>query len=189
MSLANFIFKLKKILFLIFLIFFTFSCSSNKFGYNKLIGSGNLDINEYQLLKFVEYLKGNFYSDELRQNTYNNVPIFFAVSKDGSSSIIVSCYSKDPCNLGIKTYQFLQKYSKKFKKDLFIFALENRVVWDNSSTMIQRHDYEKNERKYLLDKLLKNSNINYKKKSVINYQSYSLLVLPDESCNGGSDDC
>ena len=114
----------------ILILFFLFlSCSPNKLGFNNLIGNENLQINSFQLKKIKEYLSGSFYSNELNQKTYHNIPIFFAISKDGKSSLNVSCYGKDPCNLGVGYYQYLKKYSKKFNNELFIFAIENKVVW------------------------------------------------------------
>ena len=185
-KLKNFFFNTSKVYLIIFFSsLILFSCTS----FNSLIGKKDLILNDYQIIKFHEYLNGKFYSDELKQTTSHNDPMIFAISKNGKSSLHISCYyTGEICNLGIKGYQNLKKYSKKLGNELFIFAIGRRIVWSGTNLVIPRTIYKSynfNKLKELIvnKKIAKvDNNIN-----ISDLNSYNLLMLPQDNCN--SDDC
>ena len=129
---------MKKYLKIILLIFFTIGLSncSETIGLKKLYGQNVLQLNSSQLKRFEDYLKGEYYSFELQRNV-SHKPIMFAISNDGSTSLIFSCASiYADCNEGVEIYQFLKRYSKKSGKDLKIFALKNKIVWGANTVFI-----------------------------------------------------
>ena len=129
---------MKKFLKIIFLVFLTIGLSncSKTIGLKKLYGQNVLQLNSFQLKRFEDYLKGEYYSFDL-QRKVSHRPIMFAISTDGSTSLIFSCASTHTdCNEGVEIYQFLKRYSKKSGKDLMIFALKNKIVWAGNSLKI-----------------------------------------------------
>lgn len=177
--------NLKINLFVFFSSLVLFSCTS----FNNLIGKNDLILNDFQIKKFIEYLNGKFYSDELKQITSNNDPMIFAISKNGKSSLHISCYyAGETCNLGIKGYQNLKKYSKKLGNELFIFAIGKRIVWSEANLFVPRNIYKSNDfnklKRLIINKKIAriNNNVN-----ISDLNSYNLLMLPQDSCN--SDDC
>jgi len=185
LNLKNIFKKTKVYFFLIFASFTLSSCVS----FNDLIGKNTLELNDFQIEKFREYLNGRFYSNELKKISPYNKPMLFAVSKNGKSSLIIACYYQgNPCDLGVFGYQSLRKYSKKLGNELFIFALENRIVWNGSNIFIKRYFYESDDilelKNEIIQKGIAKINNNVPKSELNNF---SLLRLPEDSCN--SDDC
>ena len=129
---------MKKFLKIILLIFFTIGLSncSETIGLKKLYGQNVLQLNSSQLKRFEDYLKGEYYSFELQRNV-SHKPIMFAISSDGSTSLIFSCASNQAdCNVGVHIYQLVKRYSKKSGKDLKIFALKNKIVWGQNRILV-----------------------------------------------------
>ena len=129
---------MKKYLKIILLVFFTIGLSqcSETIGLKKLYGQNVLQLNSSQLKRFEDYLKGEYYSFELQRNV-SHKPIMFAISSDGSTSLIFSCASNQAdCNVGVHIYQLVKRYSKKSGKDLKIFALKNKIVWGANTVFI-----------------------------------------------------
>ena len=129
---------MKKFLKIILLIFFTIGLShcSETIGLKKLYGQNVLQLNSSQLKRFEDYLKGEYYSFELQRNV-SHKPIMFAISSDGSTSLIFSCASSQAdCNVGVHIYQLVKRYSKKSGKDLKIFALKNKIVWGENGILV-----------------------------------------------------
>jgi len=172
-------------LFIFFSSLVLFSCAS----FNNLIGKNDLILNDFQIIKFHEYLNGKFYSDELKQTTSHNDPMIFAISKNGKSSLHISCYySGQICNLGIKGYENLKKYSKKLGNELFIFAIGRRIVWSETNLVVPRNIYKSNDfnklKELIVNKKIARVDNNL---SISDLNSYNLLMLPQDNCN--SDDC
>ena len=129
---------MKKYLKIILLVFFTIGLShcSETIGLKKLYGQNVLQLNSSQLKRFEDYLKGEYYSFELQRNV-SHKPIMFAISNDGSTSLIFSCASNQAdCNVGVHIYQLVKRYSKKSGKDLKIFALKNKIVWGQNRILV-----------------------------------------------------
>lgn len=166
------------------LVFFLLSCST----FSDLIGKNELEINDFQIQKFKEYLNGKFYSNELKQMSSYNEPMIFAISKNGMSSLTISCYYQgEQCNLGIYGYQNLRKYSKKFGDELYIFAIGKRIVWSGANHLVEKNIYQSSfevlKKEIVKKKIAKiNNSI-----SELKLNTFSLIMLPQDSCS--SDDC
>lgn len=176
--------KLKNYIHIFIIFIFLYSCST----FSDLIGKNELEINDFQIQKFKDYLNGKFYSNELKQLSAHNVPMIFAISKNGMSSLNISCYyNGEQCNIGVYGYQSLRKYSKKLGNDLYIFAIGKRIVWSGANLLIQKKIYQSDL------KILKNEIVNNKIAKINNsiqqekLNTYSLIMLPQDNCS--SDDC
>ena len=172
----------------IFVFLFLIFVSCQNYSFQNLIGSEQLEINDYQIDKFHNYLTGNFYSDELKQKTSNNTPLIFAISKNGKSSLIISCQGiGNICNPDIYIYQSLKKYSKKLGNELYIFSIGRTIVWSNLKYNLDKFDYR--NKNSLKNKILNLPFIDFKNNSLAGsmHNSYSTILLPQDNC--GSDDC
>ena len=171
---------MKKFLKIILLIFFTIGLSncSETIGLKKLYGQNVLQLNSSQLKRFEDYLKGEYYSFELQRNV-SHKPIMFAISNDGSTSLIFSCASiYADCNAGVEIYQFLKRYSKKSGKDLKIFALKNKIVWAENSLQIKKGFDLKNS---FLNRI---NFTNFNEVNNVKNSFYDISILPQD----GKDD-
>lgn len=157
--------------FLIFLSGFLISCAGN-YHLSSMHGKSQLVVNKVQLDRFNSYLKGEFYSYELKRKVSHN-PIMFAISADGTTSLIFSCVSRSTeCNPGVSIYQLIKRYSKKSNKEMFIFALKNKIVWADSNYLVK--GYKLNEQ----NELLKNVHFNLKDRNSANIKFYDFSILP-----------
>jgi len=122
--------------FLIVLFIFLISCSGN-YHLSNFFGKSELALNKFQLDRFNDYLKGEYYSNELKRKV-SHKPIMFAISSDGMTSLLFACASiTNDCNPGVNIYQVLKRYSKKSNKEMFIFALKNKIVWSGNSFLVR----------------------------------------------------
>jgi hypothetical protein len=157
--------------FLIFLSGFLIGCSGN-YHLSSMYGKTQLVLNKVQLERFNSYLKGEFYSHELNRKVSHN-PIMFAISADGTTSLIFSCVSKSTeCNPGIYIYQLIKKYSKKTNKEMFIFSLKNKIVWANNNYVVKGNKLNEPH------ELLTNVYFNLKDNNSANNKFYDFSILP-----------
>ena len=172
---------MKKILTIMFLVFLTsglYNCSQ-AIGLKNLYGQNDLQLNSSQLKRFEDYLKGEYYSFEL-QRKVSHKPIMFAISSDGSTSLIFSCASSHAdCNVGVHIYQFIKRYSKKSGKDLKIFALKDKIVWGKNNKIINDQNFH--SKNLLLKGIVF---IDSKESNFIKNSFYDISILPHE----GKDD-
>lgn len=159
--------------FLIFLSGFLISCAGN-YHLNSMYGKSRLVLNKVQLDRFNSYLAGEFYSNEIERKVVHN-PIMFAISADGTTSLLLACASNSSkCNPGVKIYQTLKRYSKKSKKELFIFALNNKIVWSGNSYYVKSKMLEKES------SLLKNVYLNLGDNNTSNNRLYDTSIMPND---------
>jgi len=111
---------------IIFLFFFTLSCSKIN-TLNDLYIKKNVVLTDLQIKRFNNYINGSFYSYEL--NRYVNAfPLAFLISKNGDKSVILGCEDQnDICNVNVQIYQLILKYNKKEKDDFKILALKKNI--------------------------------------------------------------
>ena len=126
---------MKKILSIFFL--FIISCS-NLGTIESKTGKSDLLLNQEQYERFTSYLSGKYYSYEFQRNEYNKSPIAFAISKDGSKSLMLMCEDNiRTCDNGVYILQTISRFSKKLNEDLYIFALGKKIIWNNKKKNIR----------------------------------------------------
>jgi hypothetical protein len=169
--LKQFVKKIVDNFFAFIFFIFVFSCAG-KYQLNNFYGKTELILNKVQLDRFNNYLKGEYYSNELNRKVSHR-PIMFAISADGSTSLIFSCASiSTECNLGVNIYQLLKRYSKKSNKEMFIFALKNKIVWSGNNYVVKENKLNDS------NKLLFNVNFNLKDKNLSTNKLYDVSILP-----------
>ena len=98
----------------------------------------------------------------------------FAISSDGTTSLLFACVSRSSqCNPGVQTYQVLKRYSKKSNKEMYIFALGNKIVWSGNDYLIKNKKLEENER-------LKNISFNLLDNQASRNTLYDLSIMPND---------
>ena len=161
--------------FLIVLFIFLASCSGN-YHLSNFFGKSELALNKFQLDRLNNYFKGEYYSNELKRNV-SHKPIMFAISSDGMTSLLFACASiTNNCNPGVNIYQALKRYSKKSNKEMFIFALKNKIVWSGNSYLVKGNKVD------LSSGVIKNVYFDVKdtKLSDNKFYDYSILPLDDD---------
>ena len=139
-----------------------------------MYGKNNIVLNKVQLNRFNNYLKGEYYSFELERNV-SHKPIMFAISDDGKTSLLLSCASNtSECNPNIQIYQALKRYSKKSNKKIFIFALNDKIVWSGNAFKVKGNLLVENEA------LLKNVSFDLKDNNSSNNLLYDLSIMPND---------
>jgi len=175
--LKQFIKKTINIFFLFFLSGILTSCSSN-YHLNNFYGKSQLVLNKVQLDRFNNYLEGEFYSHELERQV-SHKPIMFAISADGTSSLLFACASSyTECSPNVQIYQVLNRYSKKLNKEMFIFSLNNKIVWSGNAYIVKGKLLEKDSH------LLNNVSFDTKDNKLSNNKLYDVSISPNE----GDDD-
>ena len=153
--------------------FIVFSCAGN-YHLNNFYGKTELKINKNQLDRFNSYLKGEYFSNELKRNVSHR-PIMFAISADGSTSLLFSCASvTNECNPGVNIYQVIKRYSKKSNKELFIFALKNKIVWSDNNYEVKGSKLIENSG------FLKNVYFDLKYGNQSDNRFYDISILPTD---------
>ena len=128
---------MKKALLVYIVILFNFSCSSLG-TIESNTGKSDLILNQKQYERFISYLNGKYYSYEFERNEYNKSPIAFAISKDGSKSLMLMCEDNiRTCDNGVYILQTISRFSKKLNEDLYIFALGKKIIWNNKKKNIR----------------------------------------------------
>ena len=165
---------MKKIFIVICILFFS-NCSISQ--YNTVLhGKNSIEINHEQLNRFSAYLNGKYYSYELKREIANQSPLMFAITKDGSTSILLSCNSLfvNECNSHMLNYMLLERFKKKYNKQFFIFAIEDKIVWDEANLKIIKN-------KNIEKQISKIKNINFTKEKVKNiFVDFSLLKVDED---------
>jgi hypothetical protein len=163
----------------IFTIFISLtSCSS----ITKYFGSSNIKIDETGVVNFIRYLEGRFYAENTIIDRSSRImsPMYYAVSEDGKNSYGWFCNSTSSydCNdnfLAFKTVEYCKEYSKK---NCYIFAIKNEIVWKNLNIKVEELSFSKNI------ELFKKLNLyNATSKSIVNQANYQKYVfLDDDDC-------
>ena len=163
----------------IFIIFISVtSCSS----ITKYFGSSNIKIDETGVVNFIRYLEGRFYAENTIIDRSSRImsPMYYAISEDGKNSYGWFCNStsSDHCNdsfLAFRTVEHCKEYSKK---NCYIFAIKNEIVWKNLNIKVEELSYSKNI------ELFKKLNLyNTASKSIVNQANYEKYVfLDDDDC-------
>ena len=168
----------KKIISIIILTILISHCSE-VVGLKKLYGQNNLQLNSSQLKRFKDYVRGEYYSFELERYV-SHQPIMFAISNDGSTSLIFACASRHmQCNNGVEMYQFIKRYSKKSGKDLKIFAIKDKIVWGENNKIIKSKNFD--AKNLMLKDIVF---IDSKESNFVKNSFYDISILPHE----GKDD-
>ena len=100
----------------------------------------------------------------------------FAITKDGSTSILLSCNSLfvNECNSHMLNYMLLERFKKKYNKQFFIFAIEDKIVCDEANLKIIKN-------KNIEKQISKIKNINFTKEKVKNiFVDFSLLKVDED---------
>ena len=165
---------MKKV-FIVIIILFLSNCSLSQYN-TVLYGKNSIVINHEQLNRFTDYLNGKYFSYELKREIDNQAPLMFAITMDGSSSILLSCNSLfvNECNSHMLNYILLERFKKKYNKQFFIFAIEDKIVWDKSNLKIIKN-------KNIQKQISKIKNINFTKEKVKNiFIDFSLLKVDED---------
>ena len=120
-----------KILTILFFLFLT----SEAFAYKNYIFNSKekIKISVSQKDRLLKYLQGSYYSYSEKKNVKYVAPMVFAISEDGSTSLIISCSSimSFDCDLGVNIYQMISKIKKKTDKNLKLIFIEDRFLVNN----------------------------------------------------------
>lgn len=165
-------------IFLLILITILFSCSTKIIKLKDLINSSDINISDKQIERFKEYFKGNYYSYEFKRKEINTSPIMFAITEDGTESLIIMCdnmLSNLSCDANVKIVQLTKYFEKKLNKKLKIISIDKNI-YSNNNTI-----YIKNEK--LLDQAIKK----YFKNFVSEKNTYLDILLADKFDNCNSD--
>lgn len=120
----------------IFSLFLTISCT-NLGSLKNNFGQETISLPDKQQERFLSYIKGNYFSYEFNREENLKAPIAFAITKDGNKSLIIMCNEQFiKCQNGIYILQTISQYSKKINEKLYIFALENKIVWNGINQYI-----------------------------------------------------
>lgn len=167
----------KKINLLIYLFFALFLTGCSMQNLSKFYGSGEIKINNKQLKRIQNYFKGEYYSYHLKRKVFA-APVMLALSKDGTSTMLIGCEGNDQlCDPNVLIYQLLKRYSKKSESQLQIFALGNKVVWGKNNNYIYKGNLDKINKLFLIKNSIKKQN---------KYYDYIMDPTADK-CN--DDDC
>jgi hypothetical protein len=163
----------------VFTIFISLtSCSSN----TKYSGVLNIKIDETGIVNFIRYLEGRFYAENTIFDRSSRImsPMYYAISEDGKNGYGWFCNSTSTyhCNdifLAFKTVEHCKEYSKK---NCYIFAIKNEIVWKNLNIKVEELSFSKNI------ELFKKLNLyNTASKSIVNQANYEKYVfLDDDDC-------
>jgi hypothetical protein len=158
----------------------SFSGISQYFGSSK---TNNLKLDETGVVNFLRYLEGRFFSENniIDRSARGLAPSVYAISQDGKIAYGWFCYS-DNCGefLPYKTVEYCKEYSGQ---NCFIFAIKNKIVWDNLDIVVTEKSFSKNV------ELIKKLNLyDSKSKNIVNEGNYKKYVLlDDDECNKKKD--
>lgn len=142
--------------FVVILYYIIFSSCVSLAGYG--YGNGDINFTQKTANNFVNYITGN-YTDIYSKNKVTANPWLFLVTQDGTYSKIIYCHYGATCK-NITTYQWLLRCKDEAKQECFIFAEQNKIVWNNSET------YVKSDKKEEILEILKNGKF-YKETNLI----------------------
>jgi len=170
---------------LVFLI--SVSCTTSFSGISQYFGSSktsNLKLDETGVVNFLRYLEGRFFSENniIDRSAKGLYPSFYAISHDGKIAYGWFCYNDNDCGefLPYKTVEFCKEYAGQ---NCYIFAIKNKIVWDNLNIVVTEKSFSKNV------ELIKKLNLyNPNSKNVVNEENYKKYVLlDDDGCNKKKD--
>jgi len=154
------------------LLCFILTSCAGKYHLSNFYGQAEIVLNKSQLNRFNNYLSGEYYSYELNRKVSHR-PIMFAISIDGTTSLLFACASiSNECDPNVSIYQVLKRYSKKSNKEMYIFALKNKIVWSGNNYLI------KGNKLNVSSGLLKNINIDLEDSRLFNNSYYDISLMP-----------
>ena len=128
----NFHIFLKKLNMYFFIIFIFFTSVS----FARYEGSGDLNLSQDTANTFANYITNNII-DRYTKTRQQSSPGLFYVTKDGLHSHIVYCkYNETGCPRAQDEYRFKAMCSEDAKRECFIFAEKNIIVWDKKKIEI-----------------------------------------------------
>ena len=128
----NFHIFLKKLNMYFFIIFIFFTSVS----FARYEGSGDLNLSKDTANTFANYITNNII-DRYTKTRQQSSPGLFYVTKDGLHSHIVYCkYNETGCPRAQDEYRFKAMCSEDAKRECFIFAEKNIIVWDKKKIEI-----------------------------------------------------
>ena len=124
---------LKKINMYFFIIFIFFTSVS----FARYEGSGDLNLSKDTANAFANYITSNIVDSYTGTKQPNSSPGLFYVTKDGLHSHIVYCkYNETGCPRAQDEYRIKDMCSEDAKRECFIFAEKNIIVWDKKKIEI-----------------------------------------------------
>ena len=128
----NFHIFLKKLNMYFFIIYIFFTSVS----FARYEGSGDLNLSKDTANTFANYITNNII-DRYTKTKQQSSPGLFYVTKDGLHSHIVYCkYNETGCPRAQDEYRFKAMCSEDAKRECFIFAEKNIIVWDKKKIEI-----------------------------------------------------
>ena len=123
----------KKINIYFFIVFFFITSVS----FARYEGSGDLNLSKDTANAFANYITSNIVDSYTGTKQPNSSPGLFYVTKDGLHSQIVYCsYGHSGCLSGQDEYRFKYVCGDRAKRECFIFAEKNIIVWDKRNIKI-----------------------------------------------------
>ncbi len=124
------IFSLTKILFAFIIFFFSIhaSASANKFHYT--FNNSTIKLSESSFERLNGFFKGNFYSYFLKKQITDASGIYFAISRDGTHSVISYCDDTNiwNCSEDFAKFQSVKLCERISKQECFILANNNEIL-------------------------------------------------------------
>lgn len=167
-------------LLLLIIIFFTSSCSN----ISKYYGSSKLYLDETGVVNFMRYLEGRFYAENTLFSRSSRImtPMYYAISENGKVGYGWFCDSHTNANYGCKddtiAYQVVEYCKEYSKKDCYIFAVNNKIVWNKLDIIVSKMDFDQT-----IQLLTRLNLYNAEFKQTVNQNNYKkYLYLDDDEC-------
>ena len=183
LTIIDLINKFMRKFFIIFFFLISVGVNPSFSSITKYFGSSKLSLDETGVINFMRYLEGIHHAEDIffdRAAQHNMSPIYYAVSEDGKFGYGWFCrsYIINDCSEEFTAYRLIETCKEYTKKNCYIFASRNEIVWNNLNVYVEKLTFEKNRE--LLKKLnLYNSNSS-KKINDMNYLSY--INLAKDNC-------
>ena len=133
-----------RIFFVIIFLFFNcnnLNASNFQYTYNN---TEKIKISEKTYNRFIEYKKGNFYSQIYQKKFSQTKGMYFSLSKSGNVSVFSFCEDDIlGCVSNLVKYQTLKKCERIAKEQCFIIAIGNNLVINKKKISLKDEDYLK----------------------------------------------
>jgi len=134
----NMIKKLKYIFIGLFFLFY--NCTGLNYESSLYLNENTQNLSKGQLKRLKDYFNGSFYN-YLTEAKGVGSPMYFLINSKGDKSVLIACEdisSSSNCSVGVRLYQTINKYNKKFNDSFKILAKDNYILLGYKKYLIER---------------------------------------------------